>query len=167
MTRQAFVAVNERRLGYALMCVAKPETSGGQINGRKVRLGLPACHVHVDFADEGLGHADIDAVDPGQVDAADAVQLTAQVKLWRMAYPPSGAAWAPSAAPRERAPGTAPRLGRCRPPCPRRSSDAVRAPDRTRRSGAGGVVHGDCLLQHKQEVWLPGALEALGYRVSV
>jgi len=50
-----------------------------------VRLGLPACHVHADFADEGLSHADIDAVDPSQVNAADAVQFTAQVKLWRMA----------------------------------------------------------------------------------
>jgi arsenite methyltransferase len=33
MTRQALVAVSERRLGYALMCAAKPERSGGQING--------------------------------------------------------------------------------------------------------------------------------------
>ncbi len=50
-----------------------------------MRFGLPARHVHADFADEGLGHADIDAVDPGQVDAADAVQFMAQIKLWRMA----------------------------------------------------------------------------------
>ena len=44
-----------------------------------------------DFADDGLGHADIDAVDPGQVDAADAVQFMTQVKLRGMAarFPPS------------------------------------------------------------------------------
>jgi hypothetical protein len=53
--------------------------------GREVRLGLPARHIHADFADDGLSHADIDAVDPGQVDAADAVQFTAQVKLRGMA----------------------------------------------------------------------------------
>ena len=50
-----------------------------------MRLGLPARHIHADFADEGLGHADINAVDPGQVDAADAMQFTAQVKLRRVA----------------------------------------------------------------------------------
>jgi hypothetical protein len=33
MTRQALVAVSERRLGYALMCAAKPKESVGQING--------------------------------------------------------------------------------------------------------------------------------------
>jgi hypothetical protein len=45
--------------------------------GRKVRLGFPARHIQADFADDGLRHADIDAVDPGEVDAADAVQFTA------------------------------------------------------------------------------------------
>jgi hypothetical protein len=44
--------------------------------GGEVRLGLPARHLHADFADDGLGYADIDTVDPGQVDAADAVQFT-------------------------------------------------------------------------------------------
>jgi hypothetical protein len=55
-----------------------------------MRLGLPACHIQADLADDGLGYADIDAVDPGQVDAADAVQFAAQVKLRRMAarFPP-------------------------------------------------------------------------------
>jgi arsenite methyltransferase len=33
MTKEALVAVNERRLGYALMCAAKPERSIDQING--------------------------------------------------------------------------------------------------------------------------------------
>jgi SAM-dependent methyltransferase len=33
MTRQALVAVSERRLGYAVMCASKPERSGGQFNG--------------------------------------------------------------------------------------------------------------------------------------
>jgi hypothetical protein len=50
-----------------------------------MRLGLPTRHIHAHFADEGLRHADIDAVDPGQVDAADAVQFPAQVKLRCMA----------------------------------------------------------------------------------
>ena len=56
--------------------------------GGEVGLGLPARHVHADFADEGLGDADIDAVDAGQVDAADAVQFPAQVKLgaWLPAF---------------------------------------------------------------------------------
>ena len=53
--------------------------------GREMRLGLPAHHVHADFADEGLGDADINAVDPGQVDAADAMKFMAQVKLRRVA----------------------------------------------------------------------------------
>jgi hypothetical protein len=41
--------------------------------GREVRLSFPTRHIQADFAEDGLGHADIDAVDPGQVDAADAV----------------------------------------------------------------------------------------------
>ena len=45
--------------------------------GRDVRLSFPTRHIQADFAEDGLGHADIDAVDPGQVDAADAVQFTA------------------------------------------------------------------------------------------
>lgn len=62
-----------------------------------MRLGVPARHIQADFADERLGHADIDAVDPGQVDAADAVEFTPQVKLWRMAprFPTSLAPRAP------------------------------------------------------------------------
>ena len=53
-----------------------------------MRLAFPARHIQADFADDGLGHADIDAVDPGQVDAADAVQFPAQVKLraWLPAF---------------------------------------------------------------------------------
>jgi hypothetical protein len=50
-----------------------------------VRLGLPARHLQADFADHGLGRADIDAVDPGEVDAADAVDFTTQVELQGMA----------------------------------------------------------------------------------
>jgi hypothetical protein len=42
-----------------------------------VRLGVPARHIQADFADNGLGDADIDAVNPSEVDAADAVQFTA------------------------------------------------------------------------------------------
>lgn len=45
----------------------------------------PAGHVEADFADECLGHADIDAVDAREVDAADPVQFPAQVKLRGMA----------------------------------------------------------------------------------
>ena len=48
-----------------------------------MRLGLPARHIHTHFADDGLRHADIDAVDPGQVDAADAVQVPTQIRLRR------------------------------------------------------------------------------------
>jgi hypothetical protein len=33
MTKQALVAVNEGRLGYAMMCAAKPGGPGRQING--------------------------------------------------------------------------------------------------------------------------------------
>jgi hypothetical protein len=57
-------------------------------------LGVPARHIQADFADDGLRHADIDAVDAGQVDTADAVQFTTQVKLRGMASgfpPPLGA----------------------------------------------------------------------------
>ncbi len=49
-----------------------------------MRLGLPAVHVEADFADEGLGYADIDAVDAGQVDAGDARELLAEIKLRRV-----------------------------------------------------------------------------------
>jgi hypothetical protein len=38
-----------------------------------MRLGFPARHIHTHFAAEGLRHADIDAVDPGEVDTGDAV----------------------------------------------------------------------------------------------
>ena len=41
--------------------------------GREVRLRFPARHIQADFADDGLRHADVDAVDAGEVDAADAV----------------------------------------------------------------------------------------------
>ena len=44
----------------------------------KVVLVLPARHLQADFADHGLGDPDVDAIDPGQVDAADAVQFTTQ-----------------------------------------------------------------------------------------
>ena len=50
-----------------------------------MRLGGPARHVHADFAHDGLCDADIDAVDPCQVHAADPVQFTAEVKLRRVA----------------------------------------------------------------------------------
>jgi hypothetical protein len=50
-----------------------------------MRLGLPPRHIHADFADDGLGDGDIDAVDASQVDAANAVQLAAQIKLRRVA----------------------------------------------------------------------------------
>jgi hypothetical protein len=35
-------------------------------------LIFPPCHVEPDFADDGLGDADVDPVDPGEIDAADA-----------------------------------------------------------------------------------------------
>ena len=40
-------------------------------------LVCPAGHIEADFADDGLDHTDIDAVDPGQVNAANAVELAA------------------------------------------------------------------------------------------
>src|ERR1700682_5090027 len=50
----------------------------------KVPFGLPARHLQPDFADDGLTDAHIDAIDSGQVDAGDAVEFAAQVKLRRM-----------------------------------------------------------------------------------
>jgi DNA replication protein DnaC len=47
-------------------------------------LVRPARHVESDFADDGLRDADIDAVDAGQIDAADALQLARQVELRRV-----------------------------------------------------------------------------------
>jgi hypothetical protein len=51
----------------------------------KIGLRLPPRHIEADLADDGLRHGDIDAVDPDEVDAADAVQFTAHVKLRGMA----------------------------------------------------------------------------------
>src|ERR1700704_2295680 len=53
--------------------------------GGKVVLVLPTRHIQADLADHGLGDPDVDAIDPGQVDAADAVQFTTQIKLRSMA----------------------------------------------------------------------------------
>jgi hypothetical protein len=47
-------------------------------------LGLPAGHVEADFADQGLGDADIDAVDAGEIDATDAGELVPEIKLRRL-----------------------------------------------------------------------------------
>jgi hypothetical protein len=50
-----------------------------------VRLGVPARHIQADFANHGLRHADIDTVDSRQVNATNAMELTAQVELGRVA----------------------------------------------------------------------------------
>jgi hypothetical protein len=50
----------------------------------EVVLVLPPRHVEPDFADEGLRDADVDAVDPRKIDAADPVQLSPQVELGRV-----------------------------------------------------------------------------------
>ena len=49
--------------------------------GCKVRLGFPSAHVKPDFADNGLGDHDIDAVDPGQIYPADALEFTAEIEV--------------------------------------------------------------------------------------
>jgi hypothetical protein len=48
-------------------------------------LVLPARHVEADFADHGLGDANIDPIDPREVDTADAMEFTAQIELRGMA----------------------------------------------------------------------------------
>ena len=106
----------------------------------------------------------VDAVNPGQVDAADAVQFMAQVELRRMAArlpAPLG----------PRAPrlvgGRVRRLGAWGHHLVRHALEMLF--ERLIALGHPllvGIVHRDFLLQHKQEVWLPGALEALGDRVS-
>ena len=50
----------------------------------KVLLGLPATHIQADFADHGLRDADVDAIDPCQVDPADAVEFATEIELRRM-----------------------------------------------------------------------------------
>src|SRR5262245_32982119 len=50
----------------------------------KVMLILPAGHIEADLADDGLRDAHVDAVDAREVDAGDPVQLSPQVKLWRV-----------------------------------------------------------------------------------
>ena len=47
-------------------------------------LVLPARHIQTDFADDGLGDADVDPIDPRQVDTADAVEFAPEVELRRM-----------------------------------------------------------------------------------
>ena len=51
----------------------------------EVFFGLPPAHVQADRRDEGLSGEDLDAVDAGQVYAADAVQLGVQLKCWLVA----------------------------------------------------------------------------------
>ena len=51
-------------------------------NAPRLRSG----HIDPDFADDGLGDADINAVYPGQVDAADALQFLAEINLRSMAF---------------------------------------------------------------------------------
>ena len=122
-----------------------------------MRLGLPARHVHADFADDGLGDADVDAVDAGQVDAADAVQFTAEVELGRVA------AGLPSPLGRRcgggRGGSPSGRVGHL-------VGDALQMLfERLVAFGDPllvGVVHRDFLLQDKHEVGLPRPLEALG-----
>ena len=53
--------------------------------GGKVVLVLPARHLEPDFADEGLRHADVDAIDAREIDATDSVQLSPEVELRRVA----------------------------------------------------------------------------------
>jgi hypothetical protein len=53
--------------------------------GGEVRIGLPARHIEANFADHGLRHPDINAVDSRQVDSVDAVELLTQIELWRVA----------------------------------------------------------------------------------
>jgi hypothetical protein len=56
-------------------------------------LILPPRHVQPHFADHGLGDAHVDAIDPREVDTADAMQFLPQVKPRRMAArlpPPLG-----------------------------------------------------------------------------
>ena len=42
---------------------------------------LPPGHVEADFADDGLRDADIDPVDPREVDSADAMQFATEIEL--------------------------------------------------------------------------------------
>src|SRR5436190_19302513 len=55
---------------------------------REMGLGGPARHVDTDFAHDGLCDADIDAVNPCQVHAADPVQFTTEVNwgAWLPAF---------------------------------------------------------------------------------
>jgi hypothetical protein len=65
---------------------AEPEPGG------EMRFGLPARHIEADFADHRLRHADVDAVDSRQVNAADAMELTTQVEPAACGCPLSGVA---------------------------------------------------------------------------
>ena len=42
---------------------------------------VPAGHIKADFADHGLCDADVDAIDPCQVNAANAVELATEIEL--------------------------------------------------------------------------------------
>ena len=51
---------------------------------RTMVLVGPARRVKADFADHGLCDADVDAVNPGQVDPADAVEFVTEIELGSM-----------------------------------------------------------------------------------
>jgi hypothetical protein len=46
-----------------------------------VRLGFPSAHIQADCADDRLADHDIDAVDPGQIYPADALEFTAEIEI--------------------------------------------------------------------------------------
>ena len=132
----------------------------------EVVLVPPARHVEPDLADEGLCDADVDAVDPGEIDAADAGEFAAQVELWGMAarLPPALGPGAPSRGRRHgglvtrgelvgRLVGEAFQMILERPIA---FGDAVLV----------CVGQRDFLQEDKYEVGLPGAFEALGDRLA-
>src|SRR5262245_41382688 len=49
--------------------------------GGEMVFGGPPRHIETDFADHGLGDADVDAIDPREVDAADAVEFATEIEL--------------------------------------------------------------------------------------
>src|SRR3954470_25014301 len=45
--------------------------------GSKMRLGGPAAHVQSHLGEDGLRNHDVDSIDAGQIEAADAIQFAA------------------------------------------------------------------------------------------
>jgi hypothetical protein len=123
-----------------------------------MRLGVPAGHIQSDFTDDRLGDADIDAIDPRQVDTGDAVELPAQVELRGMAAGCTASLRLSRACLR-------PRERRGLRGVPVRSGDFVGETLQVRFERLiafgdpllVGIVQVDFLLQNKQEVGLPGA----------